>query len=109
MSATGHSVYSALFIPILGQLLKDLRQLCEENKKETVTAEGGRVHTLPPTHCFSCAFSTTGEVQSVPPGKFVMEQAMHGVGLNPRSLIQSCQVKGVPPHTEYIAQAHCLA
>lgn len=108
MSATGHSVYSALFIPILGQLLKDLRQLCEENKKETVTAEDGRVHT-PPTHCLSCAFSTTGEVQSVPPGKPVTEQAMHGVGLNPRSLIQSRQVKGVPPHTEYIAQAHCLA
>lgn len=53
MSATGHSVYSALFIPILGQLLKDLRQLCEENKKKTVTAEGREMDTPPPQHAFS--------------------------------------------------------
>lgn len=109
MSATSHSVYSALFIPILGQLLKDRRQLCEENKKETVTAEG-EMYT--PQHFFSRAFSTTGEVQSVPPCKLVTEQAMQGMGLNPSSLIQSrlsTQVKGLPPHIECIAQVHCLA
>lgn len=66
MSATGHSVYSALFIPILGQLLKDLRQLCEEIKKKTVTTEG-RGDVYPPNTLFQqCIFNKRRGAISAP-------------------------------------------
>lgn len=67
-SATGHSVYSALYIPILGQHLMDLKQLYEENKKKTVTEEGERCVSSPhqPTPFQLHTFSSKGEVQSVP-------------------------------------------